>query len=166
MAILRLLSHGSWSVIFSKTQEYAIQALVLLAQTPAEYRLNRDVAEDLDIPAPYLAKVLKRFAQSGYLDSAKGRGGGFRIRRRAMTASVRTIAEIADCSTLATNCVIGMVKCSDHAACPVHDAWLPLRTKIATLLDRQTIAGLALKAAKSKTKLAGPAKPVAKRKAS
>ena len=46
------------TVPFSKTQEYAVQALIHLALTPTDFRLNRDVAEQLDVPGPYLAKVL------------------------------------------------------------------------------------------------------------
>ncbi len=82
-------------MLFSKTQEYALQALIHLALTPTVFRLNRDVAEHIEVPGPYLAKVLKRFAQLGYLDSAKGRGGGYRIRKRALDAAVREIVTVA-----------------------------------------------------------------------
>jgi Rrf2 family transcriptional regulator, iron-sulfur cluster assembly transcription factor len=138
-------------VIFSKTQEYAIQALVHLAQTPTTYRLNRDVAAALDVPAPYLAKVLKRFAQEGLLESAKGRGGGYRIRKRALSASIRSVVEIADGNPPVSGCLIGLSRCTDQTACPVHQKWLPLRDRITALLDRQTVADLASKASAAKS---------------
>jgi len=144
-------------VLFSKTQEYALQALVHLAMTPDEYRLNRDLAEHLEVPGPYLAKVLKRFAQLGYLDSAKGRGGGYKIRRRALEAPVREIVAVADGKDPFTGCLLGLSRCTDHAACPIHHKWMPLREKIAALLDRQTVAELAAKGRTGRTRLA-PAK--------
>jgi Rrf2 family protein len=140
-------------VLFSKTQDYALQALVHLALTPTAFRLNRDVAEQLGIPGPYLAKVLKRFAQLGYLDSAKGRGGGYQIRKRALEASVREIISVADGRDPFEGCLLGMTKCSDASACPIHDKWMPLRGKMATLLENQTIADLAAKARNGRTKL-------------
>lgn len=149
-------------MLFSKTQEYALQALIHLALTPAVFRLNRDVAEQLEIPGPYLAKVLKRFAQLGYLDSAKGRGGGYRIRKRALDAPVREIVIVADGNDPFTGCLLGLNKCTDHAACPIHDRWMPLREKVAQLLDNQTVAELAVKARSGRTRLAPPRKTVVK----
>ncbi len=146
-------------MLFSKTQEYALQALVHLAMTPDEYRLNRDLAEHLEVPGPYLAKVLKRFAQLGYLESAKGRGGGYRIRRRALEAPVREIVTVADGKDLVPGCLLGLSRCTDHAACPIHDKWIPLRDKVASLLDRQTVADLAAKARTGRTKLAPAKRP-------
>lgn len=150
-------------MLFSKTQEYALQALVHLAMTPEEFRLNRDVAEQLDVPGPYLAKVLKRFAQLGYLESAKGRGGGYRVRKRALEATVREVVSVADGNDPFTGCVLGMPKCSDHTACPLHEKWMPLRGRIELLLEGQTIADMAGKARKGRTRLA-PAKKAAARK--
>ena len=151
-------------MLFSKTQEYALQALVHLAMTPDEFRLNRDVADQLEVPGPYLAKVLKRFAQLGYLESAKGRGGGYRIRKRALEAPVREVVTVADGNDPFTGCVIGMSKCSDHAACPLHEKWMPLRARVEALLEDQTVADLASKARKGRTRLAPPRKPAARKR--
>lgn len=150
-------------MLFSKTQEYALQALVHLALTPGEFRLSRDLAEHLEVPGPYLAKVLKRFAQLGYLDSAKGRGGGYRIRKRAMEAAVREVVTVADGKDPFAGCLLGLSKCTDHAACPIHDKWMPLRGKVARLLEQQTVAELAAKARTGRTRLAPARKATARR---
>jgi len=149
---------------FNKTQEYALQALIHLAHTPDVFRLNRDVAAHLDVPGPYLAKVLKRFAQLGYLESAKGRGGGYRIRKRALEAPVREVATLADGNDPFSGCLLGLNKCNDHVACPIHDRWMALREKMVTLLDEQTIAELAAKARNGRTRLATAKKAGVKRK--
>ena len=149
-------------VLFSKTQEYALQALILLAMTPAEFRLNRDVAEHLEVPAPYLAKVLKKFAQLGYLESAKGRGGGYRIRKRALEAPVGEVLDVADGNAPVSGCVMGLNRCSDHAACPLHERWMPLRARLESLLQGQTIADMAARARKGRTRLA-PARKTLRR---
>ena len=151
-------------MLFSKTQEYALQALVHLALTPGEFRLSRDVADHLEVPGPYLAKVLKRFAQLGYLESAKGRGGGYRIKKRALDAVVREVVTVADGNDPFAGCLLGLSKCTDHAACPIHDKWMPLRAKVATLLEQQTVAELAAKARTGRTRLAPARKAAANRR--
>lgn len=149
-------------VLFSKTQEYALQALVLLALTPTEFRLNRDVASHLEVPGPYLAKVLKRFAQMGYLESAKGRGGGYRIKKKALEAPVREVATVADGNDPFVGCLLGLSRCSDHAACPIHDKWMPIRAKVSVLLEKQTVGDLALKSRGGRTRLSLPRQAVSK----
>lgn len=148
-------------MLFSKTQEYAIQALIHLALSPAAFHLNRDVAEQLNVPGPYLAKVLKRFAQEGYLDSAKGRGGGYRIRKRALDASVRDVIALADGRDLFEGCPLGHSRCNDRVACALHEHWTPLRDTLAGLFENATVGDLAARSAgAAKTKAKGRARSV------
>ena len=139
-------------MLFSKTQEYAIQALIHLALSPADFHLNRDVADALNVPGPYLAKVLKRFAQVGYLESAKGRGGGYRIRRKALEASVRDVVAVADGRDVLAGCPLGHDRCTDKTACALHTNWVPLRDRLSELLDRESVADLAVRARDARDK--------------
>ncbi len=145
-------------MLFSKTQEYALQALIHLASTPTAFHLNRDLAAHLNLPGPYLAKVLKRLTQLGYLDSAKGRGGGYRIHPRALVATVGEIVAAADGATM-DGCILGLHKCTDHVACPLHDRWVGVRTKVMKALNEQSVAQLAAKAKNGRSRL-GPARAV------
>ena len=77
------------TVPFSKTQEYAVQALIHLALTPTDFRLNRDVAEQLDVPGPYHAKV--PVGNETVLDTKRreGREGRSRLAPRRKVAIKR-----------------------------------------------------------------------------
>src|SRR5262245_13995324 len=71
-------------MIYSATTEYAIRALAHMATLePGERILARDLAAATDVPRQFLGKILHRLARQGMLDSAKGRGGGFRFSRPA-----------------------------------------------------------------------------------
>ncbi len=144
-------------MLFSKTQEYALQSLILLATTPAVFQLNRDLAERLNLPGPYLAKVLKRLTQLGYLDSAKGRGGGYRIHPRALGASVGEIVAAAD-GAPRDGCILGLSKCTDQVPCPLHVRWVALRAKLSLALEQESLAQLATKARSGRTRLAPAAR--------
>ncbi|MGE5410507.1 MAG: RrF2 family transcriptional regulator, partial [Clostridiales bacterium] len=64
-------------MIYTKTGEYAIRAVLYLARQPREKLvMSAEIAKSEDIPAHYLAKILQRMAKFGYVDSFKGRGGG------------------------------------------------------------------------------------------
>ena len=146
------------AVLFSKTREYALQALVLLATTPDEDRLNREVAAHLEAPGPYLAKVLKRFAQHGYLESAKRRGGGRRTRPRALEASVLEIVAAADGNDPVSGCPPGLSRCTDHVACPNHQRRVAPCTRLGTLPERQTVGNLAVKSHAGRSRLSAARK--------
>ena len=67
-------------MIYTKTGEYAIRAILFLARQSRENLImSSEIAKSEDIPAHYLAKILQRMAKYGYVDSFKGRGGGFKI---------------------------------------------------------------------------------------
>jgi Rrf2 family transcriptional regulator, iron-sulfur cluster assembly transcription factor len=148
------LTHSEYiAVLFSKTQEYALQAVILLATTPEMFRLNRDVAAQLDVPGPYLAKVLKRFARLGFLESAKGRGGGYRVSPRTLQSSVRDVMAAVDGNDPFSGCAMGMSRCTEQSACPLHDKWAPMRDRMERLFGNVTIAELATKARSGPTRL-------------
>src|SRR5512134_60457 len=68
-------------MILSRTSQYAVQALIYMATQPgATPVLNKDIAAQLGVPAPYLAKILQSLAKGNLLFSFRGRLGGFCLR--------------------------------------------------------------------------------------
>ena len=70
--------------MISTTSEYALRALARLALlSNGSTMLARDLAEDAGIPRNYLSKVLLALRNAGILDSTRGSGGGYRLRKPA-----------------------------------------------------------------------------------
>ena len=68
-------------MIYSRSAEYAIRAFVHLAQVQeGKYAMVKNIAEQEDIPAHFLAKILQQLARKGLLRSSKGPTGGFALR--------------------------------------------------------------------------------------
>jgi len=68
-------------MIYSRSAEYAIRAFVHLAQVPeGKYAMVKNIAEQEEIPAHFLAKILQQLARKGLLRSSKGPTGGFALR--------------------------------------------------------------------------------------
>lgn len=131
-------------MIFSKSCQYAVQAMVYLAsQPPGHYVLARCMADDLAIPRAYLAKLLNRLAQAGMVHSVRGRLGGFRLAKQASQIGLLEIVMQVEGSELKQDCLLGLKKCSDETACAMHKRWRPIKEQIFRILEEHNLAKLA-----------------------
>lgn len=102
-------------MILSRTSQYAIQALIYIAAQPRGVPvLNRMVAEYLNVPPPYLAKVMQTLGRGKLLHSFRGRQGGFCLRDGCEKTDLMQILTIIEGAGLTENCVHGLKVCSDH----------------------------------------------------
>lgn len=131
-------------MIYTKTGEYAIRAILFLARQPKDSLImSSDIAKSEDIPAHYLAKILQRMAKYGYVDSFKGRGGGFKITDMANKSSILEIVERIEGPVINLKCVTGLKECSDEAPCPLHEEWASLRDQIYNLISSKSVLQVA-----------------------
>jgi Rrf2 family protein len=110
---------------FSKSSEYAIRALTRIAQQADghTYQLARELADELDIPAPFLGKILQSLAAAGLLESQRGRNGGFRLAHPPEEVRLTRILEVLDNISEDRECILGQADCTDEHACPLHEFW-------------------------------------------
>jgi Rrf2 family transcriptional regulator, iron-sulfur cluster assembly transcription factor len=140
-------------MIYSRSAEYAIRAVVHLAMLPpGEYIMAKTVAAEADIPAHFLAKILQDLARHGFLKSNKGPRGGFRLNVPAEDLKMLRIVEVVDGPGRYDRCIGGSSECNDRAACGMHDSWRALRSRIIDYLGGTSVADLA-KALGEKRKL-------------
>ena len=133
-------------MIYTKTGEYAIRAILFLARQPKDSLImSSDVAKSEEIPSHYLAKILQRMAKYGYVDSFKGRGGGFKITELAKKSSILEIVERVEGPVINLKCVTGLKECTDENPCPLHDEWAELRNRIYNLISSKSVQEVAEK---------------------
>ena len=131
-------------MILSRTSQYAVQALIYMATQPADTPvLNKDIAAKLNVPAPYLAKILQNLAKGSLLYSFRGRLGGFCLREDGTKMTLMDILLLTEGPAFTQSCLLGLKKCSDETACPVHTRWIPVKEKILGLLKETTLDKLA-----------------------
>jgi Rrf2 family iron-sulfur cluster assembly transcriptional regulator len=131
-------------MIYSRSAEYAIRAFVHLAQVPdGKYAMVKTIAEEEDIPAHFLAKILQQLARKGLLRSSKGPTGGFALKPESGDIRLLDIVEALDGMAPYQQCASGLNECSDDMPCSMHDSWIALRSRIMEYLGRNTIADLA-----------------------
>ena len=154
-------------MIYSKSSEYAIRATIHLARVPdGDFAMAKDIAQEEEIPAPFLAKILQELARKGILHSVKGPSGGFSLNRKPSEIRLLDIVAAIDGLGQYTRCAEGLEQCSDRNACTLHDSWMALHSRIMDYLERNTIGSLTKPAgAKSKVAARQVKKPRESRKA-
>jgi Rrf2 family protein len=131
-------------MIYSRSSEYAIRAFVHLASvSDGKFVMVKQIAEQEDIPAHFLAKILQQLARKGLLRSSKGPTGGFCLRQPSEDITLYSIVEALDGMTDYEKCISGLAECNDEAPCGMHDSWKDLRLRILDYLEGTSIADLA-----------------------
>lgn len=142
-------------MILSRTSQYAVQALIYMATQPTGTPiLNKDIAAKLNVPAPYLAKILQSLAKGNLLYSFRGRLGGFCLKEEGARMTLMDILLLTEGPAFTQSCLLGLKKCSDETACPVHFRWQPVKEKIISLLKETTLDKLAKAVQSGKYRLA------------
>lgn len=130
--------------MLSTTAQYAIRAMVALAQLPeGERGCAVCVAEQTGAPANYLSKLLKQLAHAGLLHSQKGQGGGFSLARPAREISLWQVVETVDRLDWTASCLLGHPGCSSDAPCTAHWQWQAVRDNFRIFLVSTSIGDLA-----------------------
>jgi len=84
-------------MLFSRSVDYAIQALGRLAEAPdGQQVMARIIAEEEELPAFFLAKTLQNLARHGLLRSTKGPTGGFGLNKPAERIRILDVVEALD----------------------------------------------------------------------
>ncbi|MDN3550138.1 RrF2 family transcriptional regulator [Mucilaginibacter aquaedulcis] len=127
--------------IFSKTCEYAIRAVFFIAhKTATGSRVGiKDIAQGIDSPEHFLAKILQDLSRKGLISSIKGPHGGFYIDTPALSRPLSEIVEAVDGNSLFVGCALGLKQCSEINPCPLHNEFKAIRNRIHAMLATTTI---------------------------
>ncbi len=129
--------------MMSRTGAHAVTALIVLAELgPKQYAGAADVAARISAPRNYLGKLLKRLAETGLLESQKGKGGGFRLARDPSSISLFEIIDPIEHLDRWEGCFLGRPECSAQNRCSVHEKWQHVRQQYLAFLRETTLAEL------------------------
>lgn len=133
--------------MFNKETEYALRGLVYIQrQNNAGHRPGlAEIAKEIDAPHFYTAKILHRLVKQGFLNSLKGKGGGFFFKNTGRNLTIRELLEATEGDKVITACGFGLKNCSADNPCPLHEQFAPIRDAIEKLVSTETIQSLAKK---------------------
>ena len=108
--------------MISKKCKYALRAILHLAIVSNEEnkKNNRDLAEELKLPTPYLGKILQELVPKQIISSVKGPNGGFYLTKENKQLPLIKVIEVIDGLSFFNTCGLGLSDCSDEQPCPIH----------------------------------------------
>jgi len=131
--------------MLSNTCKYAVRALIYLGKNATEKNKVgiKKIAGDLDIPTPFLGKILQNMVRQKVLISTKGPNGGFALGKKAKDISLYNIVCIVDGEDYFKHCLISHETCASvHEKgkhCPVHARFSEIRAQLTAFYKETTI---------------------------
>lgn len=131
--------------MLSTTSQYALRALCDLARQSSEAVLGRDLALSADIPANYLSKLMLTLRNAGLVDTTRGSGGGYRLRKAAKEIYLIDVVELfEDVSRTKPPCFLGRSRaCSEAIPCSAHSSWKGLQAAYLKFLVSTPLSAIA-----------------------
>jgi Rrf2 family protein len=130
-------------MLFTTATGYALRALAALPED-GTYCLAKDLASQLELPGPYLAKILQGLVQADILESVRGPKGGFRLTRPSHRITVGDVVIALEGPNSLDGCIMGFPTCGGDRPCPLHEAWGAVKAQVATSMTEATIRDLQL----------------------
>jgi Rrf2 family transcriptional regulator, iron-sulfur cluster assembly transcription factor len=142
--------------MLSSSCKYGIRAVTYIASKAQDQNMVgiKQISEDLNLPTPFLAKILQQLAKQKILNSSKGPHGGFSLLRDPRDITLLDIITTIDGNDLFENCIIHNTTCSrvgeENLVCPIHEEFSRIRTNLMKLFGKKTIYSLVKSASRTK----------------
>lgn len=131
--------------MFSKATEYALRAIIYIAQkSTEEQKLSlKEIAENIGSPIAFTAKILQTLSKKGKIIRAgRGVNGGYYLVKEARQFPIsRILVAMGDDSTI-LNCVLGLPNCSDERPCPMHKHYKNIKPQLYRMFEETSIESL------------------------
>lgn len=131
----------------SKRGEYALRSLINLgiaAKVGRPLLRVTELAKAEDLPVKFLEQIMQQLREAGYVESVRGKLGGYRLAKPAAGIAIGSVVRLIDGPLAPIGCVSQTAyepcNCPDEAHCGLRMLMLDVRNAIAAILDRYTLA--------------------------
>lgn len=131
-------------MLISTKGRYALRVMVTLAQWEGRgFVPLKEVAQQQEISEKYLEAIVKMLVKAGLVIGLRGKGGGYRLARKASEYTVREILQETEGTLVPVACLEDEVQsCSRAEDCLTLPLWQGLNRVIQDYLDHITLADL------------------------
>lgn len=146
----------------SKRTQYSLRALYALARSyEAGPRLIADLAEEEAIPKKFLEQILLNLKSRGFVESKKGRGGGYALSRSPDQITLGSVIRMIEGPLAPLPCASETAfrkcdACVDVETCGTRIVMREVRDAIAAILDHTTLSMVCRKVDEARAKKEQP----------
>ena len=133
--------------MLTKKGKYGLKALVHLSKMPpGELAFVGDIAAKNNIPKKFLDAILGELRNAGFVQSRKGKEGGYRLAKLPGEIKIGHVVRVLDGPLAPISCASRSQyqRCEDcdEATCQVRHMMLEVRHAVAELLDNRSLAAM------------------------
>ena len=133
--------------MLTKKGKYGLKALVHLSKMPTgELAFVGDIAAKNNIPKKFLDAILGELRNAGFVQSRKGKEGGYRLAKLPGEIKIGHVVRVLDGPLAPISCASRSQyqRCEDcdEATCQVRHMMLEVRHAVAELLDNRSLAAM------------------------
>lgn len=124
-----------------QTLEYALRAIVTIAQHEGKPCTARKISEITQVPAAYLSKLMQGLVRGGLVHSRRGLHGGFVLTTDPRELTIWDIVNVVEPIKRITECPLG-IQSHGGTLCPLHRRLDTAMATIETMFRETTVAEL------------------------
>lgn len=131
-------------MLISTKGRYALRVLIDLAEHRTDEFISlKGIAERQEISEKYLESIIRMLVKAKVLESLRGKGGGYRLKKGPEQYTVGSILRLTEESLAPVACLEeGADVCPKQAQCRTLPLWQGLNQVIQNYLESVTIADL------------------------
>ncbi|WP_346863118.1 Rrf2 family transcriptional regulator [uncultured Draconibacterium sp.] len=131
--------------MFKKETEYALRGLVYIRIQNLNGRSPgiSEISTEIETPQHYMAKILQRLVRMGFIQSIKGKNGGYSFNSQKPDLTLKEVIVSIEGDELFEGCGFGLKHCDEENPCPLHFSYAPIRDALNKLVNEETIQSLA-----------------------
>lgn len=122
---------------------YALRVMIDLAiNNNGKYISLKDIAERQEISNKYLEQIISLLNKAGYLETARGYTGGYKLAKKPEEYIVGDILRVTEGDLAPTYCLTEEGKCNRKNECKTYSFWKGLDDTISDYINNKTLADL------------------------
>lgn len=128
-------------MMVSTKGRYALRMMLDMALQPADsYTSLKEIAQRQQISLKYLEAIISILNKHGFLDSQRGKLGGYRLRRKPSEYTAHEILHLTEGTLSPVSCLdIGCTDCAHSTTCMTINLWQNLDALIGGYLENITL---------------------------
>jgi Rrf2 family protein len=123
----------------TRQADYALRAMLYLAKLESKERAaTSQIAEEMDIPPSFLAKIISQLSIAGLIHTSRGAHGGVSLARKPENISLLDVVEAIDGPIALNECTLDPSVCIFGDSCPIHEVWCEAQEELVRKLSEST----------------------------
>jgi Rrf2 family transcriptional regulator, nitric oxide-sensitive transcriptional repressor len=122
--------------------DYSLRVLMFAALKDETLSTIAEIAEHFDISRTHLMKVVNALGRAGYLDTVRGKNGGFRLAKKPSQIKVGAVVRDLEEDLAVVGCMQQSDYCPIEGSCVLRGALGEATAAFLAVLDGYTLADL------------------------